>query len=891
MSSVLGGGKSKSTSYTSQTDRVYLPEWIDQPIQDLIPAIEALINRPFTPYEGNRVAPLTGDEQRSFQLIRDMLGQTSTDLTNPMATTQEVSRRGLEGFSQDILDQYMNPYIENVMDISRGRQLDQFDLAKRELAQRQGNVAAFGGSRSGLAEAQLYDNFQRQLAENEALQLYQGYTDSQNRAMAGTQLAGQSAMDQYNQILGRQGASYRDISALQQAGGLQRGVDQAGLDANYQEFLREQAFPYENLQFGLGSLLPIGQLVRGSDSNSTTVSSTKGGGSGLLGSALGVASMAMGIPGVSSAVGMGLNSLGFGGFASSILGQNAFGRGYSPIDPRRGFGSYINWLNKGGRVSAIERYADGGTVSGKIKNFMNYLNGQQEPAVENVEQPSYTIIEDSELYPGGPTRSKFRDVWENIIDGNESGPSSQDYLEPVRQQRGLPDKEALTKPNTSLQKFWNSLEKKYSLPKGVLRAKRQVESSGGKNLLSDAGAEGPFQLMPITQKHLGISDPYDEYESAEGAAKLMREYLDMFDGNFDKAMAAYNWGPKNVKEKGMQNLPTETRRHLKKLKREMSKYADGGQITGFQRDLNKYLVNPLLTGYEGLQLKQADMARGMSGALDYFTQPVKSKSNVTRVLDALSEDAQLRLLENKLDRNQLPINLNKMMNQVGPLVDKGATDVRLNRHGTGLDVYDFVDNPVSRNNYTQSPTQNTGRNIKDVVNTILEQSKKKSGSGAEVSDKPMETRFDKEINYPLLAFGSALLQSNDDFFTALGQAGSAALKTDVAIKQTKQEAIEKMAKRALEERRLAAYERQIDVSSLKSPYDLEKRKLELEKLRKDVDSNPKLQKRVDDLAKTLLENYQANSAQEAYSMAEEIIMGESGGGDVSSIVDAYDYFK
>lgn len=92
-------------------------------------------------------------------------------------------------------------------------------------------------------------------------------------------------------------------------------------------------------------------------------------------------------------------------------------------------------------------------------------------------------------------------------------------------------------------------EKKYGLPTGLLYAQMMKESGGNPNARSGAGAMGLMQLMPATAKSLGVSNPFDPSQSIEAGARYLAENLRKF-GSVDKALAAYNAGPGNVKKYG-----------------------------------------------------------------------------------------------------------------------------------------------------------------------------------------------------------------------------------------------------------------------------------------------------------------------------------------------------
>lgn len=123
-----------------------------------------------------------------------------------------------------------------------------------------------------------------------------------------------------------------------------------------------------------------------------------------------------------------------------------------------------------------------------------------------------------------------------------------------------------------------SLEKKYGLPSGLLDSVWNAESGRGVNMNSTAGAQGHFQFMPETAKEYGLKNPYDFSESADAAARYYKVLLKRYNGDVDKAVAAYNWGMGNVEKKGMGNAPKETRDYLSKVKGGMSTYQNSPKI-------------------------------------------------------------------------------------------------------------------------------------------------------------------------------------------------------------------------------------------------------------------------------------------------------------------------
>jgi hypothetical protein len=105
---------------------------------------------------------------------------------------------------------------------------------------------------------------------------------------------------------------------------------------------------------------------------------------------------------------------------------------------------------------------------------------------------------------------------------------------------------------------------KYGVPVNLLHSVAQTESGYNQGAKSEAGAIGMMQLMPDTAAGLGV-DPNDLAGNIEGGAKYLREMLDTFDGNVEKAVAAYNAGPNAVKKNGGIPPFEETQDYVRKV--------------------------------------------------------------------------------------------------------------------------------------------------------------------------------------------------------------------------------------------------------------------------------------------------------------------------------------
>lgn len=86
----------------------------------------------------------------------------------------------------------------------------------------------------------------------------------------------------------------------------------------------------------------------------------------------------------------------------------------------------------------------------------------------------------------------------------------------------------------------------YNVDQELIRAIIQVESGWNTDAVSNKGAQGLMQLMPKTAAMLGVSDAFDPEQNIEGGTKYISSLTDKYKGDVEKALAAYNAGPKRV---------------------------------------------------------------------------------------------------------------------------------------------------------------------------------------------------------------------------------------------------------------------------------------------------------------------------------------------------------
>ena len=93
------------------------------------------------------------------------------------------------------------------------------------------------------------------------------------------------------------------------------------------------------------------------------------------------------------------------------------------------------------------------------------------------------------------------------------------------------------------------IAQKYGIDPNIFVRQIQQESGFNPEAKSPAGALGLAQLMPGTALDMGVMR-IDPMQNLEGGAKYMRMLLDRYNGDYPKALAAYNAGMGNVDKYG-----------------------------------------------------------------------------------------------------------------------------------------------------------------------------------------------------------------------------------------------------------------------------------------------------------------------------------------------------
>lgn len=119
-----------------------------------------------------------------------------------------------------------------------------------------------------------------------------------------------------------------------------------------------------------------------------------------------------------------------------------------------------------------------------------------------------------------------------------------------------------------------NLAAKYDMSPALIEALVWQESRWQTRAVSRVGAIGLAQLMPATARSLGVN-PHDPVANLEGGARFLRAQLDLFDGDIEKALAAYNAGPARVLKAGGIPPIAETRAYVAAIVARLASSSNG----------------------------------------------------------------------------------------------------------------------------------------------------------------------------------------------------------------------------------------------------------------------------------------------------------------------------
>jgi hypothetical protein len=289
----MGGG-----SPSTETQTTDVPEWAKPYFERTLARGEAESLKPYEAYTGPRQAKSSdyGDITKSQELTRDVASKGIAGL----GVAQDYSKYAIDQskelgkytptqaseyqfdptrqFTGAEVQQYMDPYMQNVVDQQKQQAFSDFSRMNANRAQQGVNAGAFGGSRQGVVQGMAEEGLMGQFGQIQAKGLSDAYgqavgafqadrsaqsadqaakaaeaarvqqmTESGNQfaanqgiAALGAGAAGAQALAGYGQL--EREADIQNVQLLDTIGRSQQLEGQQGMDIEYQNYLTEQGY-------------------------------------------------------------------------------------------------------------------------------------------------------------------------------------------------------------------------------------------------------------------------------------------------------------------------------------------------------------------------------------------------------------------------------------------------------------------------------------------------------------------------------------------------------------------------------------------------------------------------------------------------------------------------
>ena len=219
----------------------------------------------FVPFEGKTLADVTAEQQQAQEGIRGLVGTQAPAFEEAKGLVRGTTAKPtVEG-----LQEFMSPYQQAVIDVEKRRAQEAFERdTLPKVRQAQIASGAFGGTRGTLLEALALQDQARLLSDIEARGQQQAFESAQRAFEAQKQREAQAAQGLSGLAQTQFGQTTRELGQLEAVGREQQQREQQLLDESYQRFLRERAFPeqqlaqYQGIVTGASPLIGATRTVR-----------------------------------------------------------------------------------------------------------------------------------------------------------------------------------------------------------------------------------------------------------------------------------------------------------------------------------------------------------------------------------------------------------------------------------------------------------------------------------------------------------------------------------------------------------------------------------------------------------------------------------------------------
>lgn len=234
--------------------------------QKLLQQAQGVAATPYTPYGGELVAPINAQQQQGIAGVNAAANSAQPYMNKAYQYAQDAA----QPITQQQIEQYMSPYTKNVVDATQNQFNSQNAQQQQKLLGNAIAQGALGGNRVAVGQAALAN--QQQLAQAPVIAglQNQGYQTGLNTALSQQQAMALGANSLGTLGVAGQNAALTGAGAQIGAGTLEQQTQQAKDAAAYQQFMQQQGYPFQTLQWLAGLGTGVGSQMGGTSSGTNT---------------------------------------------------------------------------------------------------------------------------------------------------------------------------------------------------------------------------------------------------------------------------------------------------------------------------------------------------------------------------------------------------------------------------------------------------------------------------------------------------------------------------------------------------------------------------------------------------------------------------------------------
>lgn len=247
----FGGGGSPPPPPPTQstvTQQATIPDELKPFITDILEKAKGVHDKReeegYVPFEGPQIAEFTPEQERAFTGLEGLVGAGQPYFDQAQSLTQSSTQAP----DQAGIDQFMSPYIQNVVDIQQREAARLGDVERQRIGAAATQAGGFGGSRHAIIEAEQNRNLQQQLGDIQGKGLAAAYEDAQSRLQQQRERERLGGAQMANLGVAAPAQALKEFTGLEAIGAQRQGQSQQALDIAQQEYEISRTFPERSLQ-------------------------------------------------------------------------------------------------------------------------------------------------------------------------------------------------------------------------------------------------------------------------------------------------------------------------------------------------------------------------------------------------------------------------------------------------------------------------------------------------------------------------------------------------------------------------------------------------------------------------------------------------------------------